>query len=201
MKLTLSLTALGVVLLGLSAFAAPSSPSEVVTLSGASHSLTIEYLDNRGDYRRAKVTIQPIRNGERPRWRGEIASFRLVGNRPLSREDAERFHQSGISTSQILSSGHVGEVMVAPSRSTLVGVVMRTERGERVAFAIPGRVSGYSDDDPAEDTDTPTPQDPQPDPDTDDWCEEHGYGDDCIGNPFEFTSRMTGNDRSVAFTF
>ena len=192
---------------GLAAFTTPHpTPPETVVLESASHSITIEYLDTRGDYRRAKVTLQPIRGGDRPQWDGEVHSFRLVGRGPMSREDAERFRAAGLSTAQILSSGHVGEVMVAPSRTTLLGLLILSGTTQKIAaFAIPGRVSGY-DDDPSEDTDppdTPEPQDPrpEPDPDTDDWCEESGYGDDCIGNPFEFTSRMTGNDRSVTFTF
>ena len=41
--------------------------SDTVVLASASRPLPTEYLDNRGDYRRAKATLQPIRGGDRPR--------------------------------------------------------------------------------------------------------------------------------------
>ncbi|MGB3543509.1 hypothetical protein, partial [Rubrivirga sp.] len=146
----------GLAVSGLTAFTPTAPvPNDVLVLEGASHSVTIEYLERRGDYRRANVTVQPVRRGDRPAWSGEARSFRLVGNGTLSRADRSRFSRAGISTTQILSSGFGSNVvMVAPSPQTLVGIAVTPARGRTVGFAIPPMSSRGGDGD----TDEPPPE-------------------------------------------
>lgn len=201
--------ALGVA--GLAAFTA-DVPPETVVLEGASHSVTIEYLEDSGDYRRAQVTVQPVRGGDRPAWRGEARSFQLVGSGTLSRRDRARFSRTGISTTHILSSGFGNTVvMVAPSRQTLAGIVVTTTRGAAIGFALPGRGGESSRDG---DPDEPPPEEPKPDPEPEPEPDPDPPGDDfdnCPSpNPWDCvpidrwpgpSGALTGNDRAVSFTF
>lgn len=218
-SLRLALVA-GLAIAGLAAFTA-EVPPETVVLEGASHSITIRYLEDSGDYRRAQVSFQPARRGERPAWRGEARSFRLLGTGTLSRRERSRFERAGLTTTHILSSGFGSDVvMVAPSPRTLYGVDVTPMRGAIHRFVVPGMSSRGGDGDtdepppatpPKEDPPADPPSDPDPDPDPDPPADDEECADfwDCIPvdtppvfeNPFGYTSPPSRSGRTVSFTF
>lgn len=144
----------------------PTPPVEVTTLDG--HTLTIEYLESRGLYRRAKVSVQSERGARAP-WQGRLRQVHVEGLQPLSSRDREAFAREGVrQTAAFSASGPAaGTTLLAPEPRNLKRIWFRGERGSDVSLRIPTRTHNPSteegDDDTGED---PKPEDPDPGDDT-----------------------------------
>lgn len=190
---------LGLVAVAGLAFAfAPSPVAEgadtVVTTTASGHTLVIEYVDSRGPYRRAKVSVRSERGARTP-WTGRLQGVHLEGLQPLPSADRARLAREGYrQTASFLSSGHTtGSSILAPAPENLKRVWFHGERGRDISFLIPTRghnpsTRGDGDDDDKE-PDAPPPDENPGDGDDDDDGEERegcpGAGS-CVGiiNPW-----------------
>jgi hypothetical protein len=115
----------------------------LVTATG--HTLVITYLDTRGDFRRARVSVQS-EAGARTPWSGRLRAIQLEGMRqPTEREMAALRRQGFAPSAEFLSSGHTtGSNIIAPSPDNLKRAWFLGERGGAVSFRIPTRNHGPS---------------------------------------------------------
>ena len=96
-----------------------SLPESAQAPADPTHTVTIEYAEDRGDLRAATLTIAPLREGIRPPWQGELDAITVLS-------------KSGqwIYVDRLLSYGHStgvkAEVMLpAPDAILMVGVHTR----------------------------------------------------------------------------
>lgn len=161
---------------------AEAPPETVATTTASGHTLVIEYIDVRGAYRRAKVSVISERGARTP-WSGRLRALHLDGLRALPARDRERFAREGFrQTTRFLSSGHTtGSNILAPAPENLKRVWFRGERGPDASVRIPTRNHNPSTegDDPAPEPDKP--EEPAPDDPGEGGGDDGGDEEGCTG--------------------
>ncbi|MEM6327441.1 MAG: hypothetical protein AAF791_10020 [Bacteroidota bacterium] len=181
MKLSLLGLAL-VAMVALSGAVPDSASTDQITATTATHTVTLQYLDSRGPYRRATITVEPVRRGARAPWRGDLQRVYIAGLRPASPRAEARARENGYPRiAEFLSSGHSSGVMIyAPAPQNLKRIWFRGERGSMTSVRIRTRnhnPSTHNDEDPP--ADPPKDDPPKDDPPTDDPPDDDGGDDEC----------------------
>lgn len=176
MKLFLFGLPLAILLAGASFATLDDTPTATAVVETATHTVRIEYHEQRGLWRRATVSLR-MDEADRP-WRGKLQGVSFNGLRPASPRAVTRAREAGYPlVGRLLSSGHqTGVRMYVPAPENLKRLWLQGERGSTASVRIWTEYhnpSTYGDDD----TEDP-PKDPPGDDDGGDG-DGGGDNDDC----------------------
>ncbi|MEM1054579.1 MAG: hypothetical protein AAGI52_03555 [Bacteroidota bacterium] len=152
----------------------------------STHTLTIDYQEQRRDFRRAMLKIAPNDREVRPLWRGPLHSISV-----LTTDNRWIIIESWLSSGH--STGHSAEARaMLPAPEAIAAIMVRPERGGPIVWEMEPEgytkvewtyftQNGEETDPPAPKDDTDTPDEEEPDTPDEPKEDEGCSGTSCSG--------------------